>query len=176
MKKILLAAALVAAPLAARADTGLRLGGEADLAYHNSAGTSAITDNWPVALDLMLSYWTPGSVLSLDLEVSEQWVTKDVPAGMGNRRGTVLRPGIRLSPPAFPLYLRGAIPINIEQPTGWERETFDLRVGAGFNIPLVLFKIYLEGDLDFPLGGGTNAPSAFSEWAFRLSAGLDFHF
>ena len=177
MKKILLALALLAAPLAARADTGLRLGGEADLAYNNNdtTGTHAITDNWPVALDLMLSYWTPGSVLSLDLEVSEQWVAKDA-AGGRNRRGTVLRPGIRLSPPAFPLYLRGAIPINIEQPTGNERETFDLRVGAGFNIPLVLFKIYLEGDLDFPLGGGSNAPGAFSAWAFRLGAGIDFHF
>ena len=181
MKKILLAAAIVAAPLAARADTGLRLGGEADLAYHNSAGTSAITDNWPVALDLMLSYWTPGSVLSLDLEVSEQWVTKDVPPTQGTRRGTVLRPGIRLSPPAFPLYLRGAIPINIEQPTGWERETFDLRVGAGFNIPLVLFKIYLEADADFPLTSKTNASggsniSAFNQQAFQIGGGLDFRF
>jgi hypothetical protein len=64
VKKILLAVVLVAAPLAARADTGLRLGGEADLAYNNSTGTHGITDNWPVALDLMLSYWTPGSVLS----------------------------------------------------------------------------------------------------------------
>jgi len=176
VKKILLAALLLAAPFGARADTGLRLGGEADLAYNNSTGTHGITDNWPVALDLMLSYWTPGSVLSVDLEVSEQWVTKDVPAGQGSRIGTVLRPGIRLSPPLFPLYLRGAIPINIEQPAGYSRETFDLRVGAGFNIPLILFKIYLEGDLDFPLGGGSNAPSAFSEWAFRLSAGVDFHF
>src|SRR5882762_11574524 len=105
VKKILLAAVLLAAPLAARADTGLRLGGEADLGYNNSTGTHGITENWPIGLDLMLSYWTPGSVLSVDLEVSEQWVTKDLSAGLGSRRGTVLRPGIRISPPAFPLYL-----------------------------------------------------------------------
>ena len=88
----------------------------------------------------------------------------------------MLRPGIRLTPPMFPLYFRAAIPINIEQPTGYERETFDLRFGTGINIPLILFKIYLEGDVDFPLGGGSNAPNAFSTWAFRLCAGLDFHF
>jgi len=176
VNKLLLATALLAAPLAARADTGLRLGGEADVGYNNNDGTGThfITDHWPVGLDVMLSYWTPGSILSIDLELGEQWVTKDAPGG--TRIGTVLRPGIRLSPPLFPLYLRGAIPINIEQPSGYSRETFDLRLGAGFNIPLVLFKIYVEGDLDFPLGGGSNAPNAFSAWALRLSAGLDFHF
>jgi hypothetical protein len=175
VNKFLLAAVLLAAPLAARADIGLRLGGEADLAYHDNAGnTHGITDNWPVGLDLMLSYWTPGSILSIDLELGEQWVTKDAPNGA--RLGTVLRPGIRLIPPAFPLYFRAAVPINIEQPTGYSRETYDLRLGTGFNIPLILFKIYLEGDVDFPLGGGDNAPSAFSTWAFRLCAGLDFHF
>jgi len=174
VNKLLFAAVLLAAPLAARADMGLRLGGEADIAYHDAAGsTHGITDNWPVGLDLMLSYWTPGSILSIDLELGEQWVTKDVTA---TRRGTVLRPGIRLSPPAFPLYFRGAIPINFEQPDNYKRETFDLRVGTGINIPLVLFKIYIEGDVDFPLGGGDNAPNAFSTWALRLCAGLDFHF
>ncbi|MGZ6123778.1 MAG: hypothetical protein ACXWLR_02400 [Myxococcales bacterium] len=174
MNKLLLAAAFLAAPLAARADIGLRLGGEADLAYNNSTGTHGITDNWPVGLDAMLSYWTPGSIVSIDLEVGEQWATKDAPSG--SRLGTVLRPGIRVTPPAFPLYFRGAVPINIEQANGYSRETFDLRLGTGINIPLVLFKIYIEGDMDFPLGGGDNAPSAFSQWNLRLCAGLDFHF
>jgi len=175
--KLLLAAAVLAVPLAARADAGLRFGGEADIAYNNGAGTQAITDNWPLAADLMLSYWTPGSILSLDFEVSEQFIAKDKPpTATGNRVGTVLRPGIRLSPPAFPLYLRAAVPINIEQPTGYSRETFDLRLGAGINIPLVLFKIYIEGDVDFPLGGGDSAPSAFSQWNLRLASGLDFQF
>jgi len=178
VNKLALAAVLLAAPLAARADTGLRLGGAADIGYNlnDGSGTHFITDHWPVELDAMLSYWTPGSVLSIDLEVAEQWVTKDVPIGRSSRVGTVLRPGIRLSPPLFPLYFRGAIPINVEQPSGYSRETFDLRLGTGINIPLVLFKIYIEGDVDFPLGGGDNAPSAFSSWALRLNAGLDFHF
>jgi hypothetical protein len=174
--KLLVAAALLAVPFAARADVGLRLGGEADIAYNNGNGVQAITDNWPLAADLMLSYWTPGSILSLDLEISEQFIAKDIPPGAGSRYGTVLRPGIRLSPPVIPLYLRAAIPINIEQPDPYKRETFDLRLGAGFNIPLVLFKIYIEGDVDFPLGGGDSAPSAFSQWNLRLASGLDFQF
>ena len=178
MKKLVLAAALIAAPLAARADAGLRLGGEAEIAYNanNGTGTHAITDNWPLGLDVMLSYWSPGSILSFDVELGEQWLTKDAPPTAGNRIGTVLRPGIRLSPPLLPIYLRGAIPINVEKATGYDRETFDLRVGAGINIPLMLFKIYIEGDVDTPLGGGTNAPSAFSAWALWLNAGVDFRF
>src|SRR5438105_10492613 len=123
VNKLALAAVLLAAPLAARADTGLRLGGAADIGYNlnDGSGTHFITDHWPVELDAMLSYWTPGAVLSIDLEVAEQWVTKDVPIGRSSRVGTVLRPGIRLSPPLFPLYFRGAIPINVEQPSGSSR-------------------------------------------------------
>ena len=72
--------------------------------------------------------------------------------------------------------MRGAIPINVETNGPSNRETFDLRLGAGITIPLILFKIYIEGDADFPLGGGTNAPSAFSNWNLVLNGGLDFRF
>jgi len=169
--KLTLAAVLLAAPLAARADIGLRLGADASIAYHDSAGTHAITDNWPVGGDVMLSWWLPTSLLSIDAELGEQWLLKDP----NTRIGTVFRPGVRVSPPVLPIYVRGAIPINIETNNG-SRETFDLRLGAGITIPLVLFKIYIEGDADFPLGGGTNAPSAFSNWNLVLNGGLDFRF
>lgn len=177
MKKLVLAAALLAVPLAARAEIGLRLGGEASIAYHDSRGTHAITDDWPLGLDAMLSYWAPGGILSLDLEVAEQF-TANPPPGFGSRLGTVLRPGIRLSPPVLPLYLRAAIPIIVEAPAPWDsgRGTYGLRLGAGLTIPLILFKIYIEGDADFPLGGGTNAPNAFSNWNLVLNGGLDFRF
>ena len=175
MNKLVLAFALLAAPLAARAEVGLRLGAEANIAYHDASGTHAITDNWPLAGDVMLSYWLPAQIVAIDLEVAEQFFLSK-PAGVTDARiGTVLRPGVRFSPPVIPIYLRGAIPINVETANG-SRETFDLRLGAGINIPLVLFKIYVEADADFPLGGGTNAPSAFSQWALQLNAGLDFRF
>src|SRR5471032_1727255 len=176
-----LAAVLLAAPLAARADIGLRVGADATIAYHTgahgttSSSTTFITDTWPLGGDMMLSYWTQGQILSIDLEIAEQFYGS--PPSSGNSRiGTVFRPGVRLSPPILPFYARAAVPINFEQPTGHSRETYDLRLGAGFNIPLVLFKIYIEADADFPLGGGDSSIGAFSNWALLLNAGLDFRF
>ena len=174
-----LAAVLLAAPLAARADIGLRVGPEISLAYHDDAGTHVITDTWPIGADLMLSYWLPTQMLSIDLELGETWLgSPPEVGGAGHRVGTVLRPGVRFSPPVLPIYFRGALPILVEAPAPYDtgRSTVGLRLGAGFTIPLVLFKIYLEGDMDFPLGGGTNAPSAFSNWNLIFTGGLDFRF
>jgi hypothetical protein len=174
------AAVLLAAPFAARADIGLRVGGNATIANHNNpangqSSTNVITDHWPVGLDAMLSYWLPGQIVSIDLELGEQWLANSPSAN--SRVGTVFRPGVRVSPPVFPVYARVAVPINFDQPAPYSRETFDLRMGLGVTIPVVLFKIYIEGDADFPLGGGNvNVPSAFSEWAFVLNAGVDFRF
>jgi hypothetical protein len=180
VKKLVLAAALIAAPFAARADTGLRIGLEAQIASHDATtGTTWITDNWPLAGDVMLSYWTPGSIVSFDLELSEQFFLSSS-AGTGSGRiGTVVRPGVRISPPVIPLYIRGALPINVETANG-ERELLDLRLGAGFNIPLGLFKIYIEADADFPLSSKTVAGgsqiSAFNRQSIWLTSGLDFRF
>jgi hypothetical protein len=178
MKKLIVAAVLLAAPLAARADIGLRLGADATIAYHQpNQGTTVITETWPIGFDVMFSYWTPGQYLSFDAELAEQFFGSPQSSGSG-RIGTVFRPGIRLSPPILPFYARVAVPINFEQPDGHQRERYDLRLGAGFNIPLVLFKIYIEGDADFPLGGnsGPNTPDTFAAWALVLNAGLDFRF
>ena len=179
MRKLAFALALFAAPLAARADGGLRLGVGADVGYHDSSGTHAITDNWPVEGQVMFSYWLPADIIAIDFEVAEQFYLNHPSApGAGTRIGTVLRPGLRFSPPVIPFYVRGAVPINVENPAPYDanRTKYDLRLGAGFNIPLVLVKIYLEADADFPLGGGTNPPSAFSNWAVWLNGGLDFRF
>jgi len=179
VNKLFLALVLFAAPLAARADVGLRLGMEANVATHNDSGTSWLGDNWPLAGNAMLSYWTPGSFLSFDLEIAEQFYGS-APTGLSSRVGTVVRPGIRITPPLLPIYFRGALPINVETATG-ERELLDARIGVGFNIPLVLFKIYLEADADFPLTSKTNASggsniSAFNQQAFLIGGGLDFRF
>jgi hypothetical protein len=174
VNKLALAAILVATPLAARADIGVRIGPELNIAYNDSKSTHVITDNWPVAGDLMLSYWLPGSVLSIDLELAEQFFL-NAPTNLSSRYGTVLRPGVRFSPPVLPFYLRGAIPINLENDSKYpSRETADLRLGAGITIPLILFHIYVEADADFPLGG--NGVGTFSQWNLLLAGGLDFRF
>ena len=177
------AAVVLAIPAAARADVGVRIGPDATVAYHDQGGTHFLTDNFPLGANLMLSYWTPGSIVSFDVEIGEKFLLNppsDPVTGKayGKRLGTVLRPGIRVSPPIIPVYLRAAVPLNIEQPSPYDngRGTYGLLAGAGITIPLVLFKVYVEGDLDFPLGGGVNAPSAFSNWGLVLNGGLDFQF
>jgi len=176
VKKLFVAAILLAAPLAARADAGVRLGLEANLVNHDSnTGTHWISDNWPFAGDIMLSYWTPGSIVSFDLELAEEFYFS-TPAGSNTRIGTVIRPGVRISPPVIPFYIRAALPLNVEN-NGFDRALLDLRVGAGINIPLGVAKLYLEANADFPLSSkdtGTISTSAFSSQAFWLGAGLDF--
>jgi hypothetical protein len=184
MNKLALAALVLAVPLTARAEVGLRLGGEASIGYHAGYpaptgkplatinGTHFLTDDWPEAANVMISYWLPTSILVFDLELAEQFLASGPASG---RVGTVLRPGVRLSLPILPVYLRGAIPINVET-ANLDRETFDLRLGAGVNIPLALFKIYLEADADFSLGGGSHAPSPFQNWNILVSSGLDYRF
>jgi hypothetical protein len=174
VNKLVLAAVLLAAPLAARADIGLRGGLEANIATHNNGSTQYLTDNWPLAGDVMLSYWTPGSILSLDAEISRQFYASP-PTGASGGIAWVFRPGVRLAAPVLPIYARAALPINLESAT--ERETVDLRLGVGMNIPLVLFKIYLEVDADFPLSSNSTANiSAFSAYSVWLASGVDFRF
>jgi hypothetical protein len=177
VNKLAFALVLLAAPIAAHATGGLRIGLGADVASHANGSTNVITDNWPLEGQVMFSYWLPSDIIALDVELAEQFFL-NAPAGGGSRIGTVLRPGVRISPPVIPFYIRGAIPINLENPAPYDvgQGKYALRLGAGFNIPLVLFKIYIEADADFPLGGGTNAPDAFSNWALWLNGGLDFRF
>ncbi len=177
MNKLVIAAALLAAPLAARADIGLRLGADAGIAHHDSNGngnTYFITDHWPLAADVMLSYWLPGSILSLDGELSESFQLNP-PAGQDARTGTTFRVGATFSPPVLPIYIRAALPLHLE-PSPF---VTSLRVGAGLTLPLVLFKIYIEGDADFPLfSSSVNGQTigAFSQQDISLGAGLQFKF
>jgi hypothetical protein len=176
VNKFLFVAALLAAPLAARADIGLRAGMEANVATHSSSGgTQYLTDNWPLAADLMLSYWTPGSILSLDLEGSRQFYASP-PNGASGGIAWVLRPGVRLAIPVLPIYARAALPIILDSGSV-QRETLDLRLGVGMNLNLVAFKIYLEADADFPLSSNSTANiSAFNAYSVWLASGLDFQF
>ena len=121
MNKLVIAAALLAAPLAARADIGLRLGGEADLAYNANDGRHAPSPTIGRSLNAMLQLLDARIGPLIDLELGEQGDERRSQRRAGVR---VLRPGIRLTPPAFPISRRD--PINIEQPSGYPRETFDL--------------------------------------------------
>ena len=171
MKAAIVLAVLVAVPAAARADIGVRAGLEALIATHDSSGTKAfLGDQSQVTGDLMLQYWLPANIISLDAEIAEAYDFK-----AGHHTTTIFRPGITISPPVLPIYLRGAIPISFN---GYQDapSVAGLRLGVGTNIGLPFAKVYIEGDADFPLFGGTNAPGAFSRQDFSLGAGLAFRF
>ncbi len=174
VNKLALAAVLLAAPLAARADIGLRLGAEANIAHHDSSGTSVITDHWPLAADVMLSYWLPGSFLSIDGELTESFTLSASGTCTSGpcRTGTGFRAGVTLSPPVLPIYLRAAIPLHLE-PSPF---TTGLRLGAGLTANFVVVKVYLEADADFPLFGSSGAPDPFSYQSIWLGTGVQFKF
>ncbi len=172
MKVAIILAVLLTVPAAARADIGVRAGLEALIASHDSStGTRVFAgDQSIITGDLMLQYWLPADIISLDAEIAEAYDFK-----AGHRVGTTFRPGITVSPPVLPVYVRGAIPIDFEGPNN-HPTVAGLRLGVGTTIGLPIAKIYLEGDVDFPLFGGTGAPNAFSQQNLSLGAGVAFRF
>ena len=172
MKAAIVLAVLVAIPAAARADIGVRAGLEALIASHGSnSGTQVfIGDQTVITGDLMLQYWLPADLISIDAEIAEAYDFK-----AGHHVATTFRPGITINPPVIPFYVRGAIPIAFN---GYNSapSIAGLRLGVGTTIGLPIAKIYIEGDVDFPLFGGTGAPSAFSQQNLSLGAGVAFRF
>ena len=144
-----LLAALVAAP-AARADWKVRLGAEAVLGSHDKDhGWTSLTDQFRPSANFMLGWVTPLDILSIDLEVSTQWITNP-PAGVESRQGTTLRPGVTISAPLITIYGRVAIPLHIEP------EPFQTyaRVGVGLGFNFIAATVYVEADADFLLSSG----------------------
>ena len=172
------AAALAAAP-AARADVKLRLGAEAVLAEHHSGGWNGLTDRFLPSVNVMVGWMPFSDFLSLDAELSEQFLTNPGP-GEDSRQGTTLRLGVTISPPVLPIYIRGAIPLHLE-PSPFQSYA---RVGAGLGFNFALATVYAELDADFPLAGGSktinginvSAPDAFSQQIFSAGAGVQFKF
>ncbi len=163
-----LAALVLAVPSAAHATIGLRAGLEAPLVTHTSNGTYGFTDSLQPAIDLMLSAY-PSSLLGFDVELREGFAGTGSSA-FSHRTGTSVGPGITLSPPLLPVYVRAALPIHIEPGD----VTFGLRAAAGLSFNLVVLSIYVEGAADFPLAGNNVTP--FNTQQFSAGAGVWFKF
>jgi hypothetical protein len=182
MKKVLAFAALLA-PLAARAEVGLRVGGGIDAAFGagsrsifgHGPGTTPIgfTDFAPAEAEAMLSWWLPHSTLSVDLALAEE-AYFNAPPGAPVRSGTTLRPGIRLVPVPIPVYARLAVPIHLETAAEYakSRGPFALRFGLGLSPRLAEEGgPYLEADFDQAVGSSNDARVT---WHLLLNFGLDF--
>jgi hypothetical protein len=157
--KIPFAAALVAAlaiPSLARAETiGLRIGVEAPLWTHDKnrpSGNQSFTigDTVQPAIDALLTY-KPDPILGFEFEFREGFSSS---GGANYRRtGTAIGPGLRIQPDGSPLYIRASLPIHVEP----NPVTLGLRGAVGFDIPIAVIGLYIEGAVDTSLVGGAVA-------------------
>jgi hypothetical protein len=165
--------ALCAAPTAARADWGIRLGGEVPLGIHNNDGGSiSISDSVKPAIDLLVLKG-PSDFIGFGLEGKVGFASTGNISGSG-RTGTTVGPALILNVPVLPLYARASLPIRIEP----DAVGLDLRLAAGlkFNVPFV--GIYLEATADMPLAGkalgGAGADAKlFGQQTIGVGAGIE---
>ena len=151
----ILAAILAAAVLPSTAhaeDYALRLGLEAPLythsKYNGQSNSYSIGDTLQPAINLLLSY-KPDPVLAFEIEAREGFAhTGD---GRYDRTGTAIGPGLRLSAPLLPVYVRASLPIHVEP----SPVVVGLRAAGGLEFSLIAFSIYLEVAVDTSLVGGS---------------------
>jgi hypothetical protein len=166
-------AALAAAP--AHAQFKVRLGAETQLLQHvnnppaGASSTTWLTDQWRPSIVGMLGFYVL-PFLSIDAELAEAFQVNP-PAGQDSRLGTTFRLGATLDPPLLPFYLRAGFPLHLE-PSPFVASMRGA-IGTLFGPPFA--KLYLELAADFPLGGGSGAPSAFSQQTVSIGAGLQLN-
>jgi hypothetical protein len=148
--------AAAAVPAAARAETiGVRFGFEAPI-YTRWAVTGAtqsytIGDTLQPAINVLLSY-KPLPILSFDAEFREGFTHTGHSRQFGfSRTGTAIGPGITLSAPLIPIYVRGSLPIHVEP----SPVIVGLRGAAGLELSFVIASLYLEAAVDTSLAGGS---------------------
>jgi hypothetical protein len=148
--------AAAAVPVAARAETiGVRVGFEAPI-YTRWAVTGAtqsytIGDTLQPAINVLLSY-KPLPILSFDAEFREGFTHTGHSRQFGfSRTGTAIGPGITLSAPLIPIYVRGSLPIHVEP----SPVIVGLRGAAGLELSFVIASLYLEAAVDTSLAGGS---------------------
>ena len=154
-RSITILAAMLAAvviPTTAHAETyALRLGLEAPLythsKYNGQSNSYSIGDTLQPAINLLLSY-KPDPVLAFEVEAREGFAhTGDNYA----RTGTAIGPGIRLTAPVLPIYVRASLPIHVEP----SPVVVGLRAAGGLEFSLIAVSLYLEVAVDTSLVGGS---------------------
>ena len=162
----LAAIALCAAPTAARADWGLRVGGEVPLATHiNDGGSYSISDGVQPAIDLLVLKG-PSDFIGFGFEGNVGFAS----TGLRKRTGSFVGPAMIINIPVLPLYARATLPIHLEPGD----ISVGLRLGAGFKINLPFVGIYLEATADLPFAG---TPQKFlGSQVIGVGAGVELRF
>jgi hypothetical protein len=166
----LAAVALCAAPTAARADWGLRVGGEVPLAKHvndagPTSGSTSISDGIQPAIDVLVLKG-PSDFIGFGLEGNVGFAS----TGSLTRTGSSVGPAMILNIPVLPLYARASLPVHIEPGD----VSVGLRVGAGFKINVPFVGIYLEATADLPFAG--SGQKFLGSQVIAVGAGVEFRF
>lgn len=149
-----LVAALVLPTVASAASFGLRGGLETPLyAHFNGDGTSgsySIGDTFKPTVNLLAEIY-PTSLVGFGVE-GQINVAKTGSGTFAVRNGTFVGPNVTLNFAPVPLFVRAALPINVEGPVG---RYVNFRAAGGLNLPLIpkLMSLYVEAAFDFPLAG-----------------------
>jgi hypothetical protein len=160
----LAALVLCAAPGAARADWGIRLGGEVPLATHvNDGGSTSISDGIQPAIDLLVLKG-PSDFIGFGLEGNVGFAS----TGSLQRTGSFVGPAMIINIPVLPLYARASLPIHLEPGD----VSVGLRLGAGFKFNVPFVGIYLEATADMPFAG--TGQKFLGSQVIGLGAGVEF--
>ena len=155
--------ALCAAPTAARADWGLRVGGEVPLATHvNDGGSYDISNGIQPALDVLVLKG-PNDFIGFGLEGNVGFAS----TGSLTRTGTAVGPALILNIPVLPLFARASLPIHLEPGD----VSVGLRLGAGLQFNLPFIGIYLEATADMPFAGSSQ--KFLGSQVFGVGAGVE---
>jgi hypothetical protein len=154
-----LAAVFAAVPSSARAETiGVRAGLEAPIytkiASSGFSQSYTIGDTLQPAVNILLTY-KPLPVVGFDFEFREGFAHTGS-SNQYSRTGTAIGPGLHLSAPGLPLFVRASLPIHVEP----SPVVMGLRGAAGLEFSLVLLSIYAEAVVDTSLVGGAVSNAA----------------
>ncbi len=157
---------ICAAPSAARADWGLRVGGEVPLATHiNDGGSYTISDGIQPAIDVLVLKG-PSDFIGFGLEGNIGFAS----TGSLQRTGSFVGPAMILNVPVLPFFARASLPIHLEP----HDVSVGLRLGAGFKFNLPFVGIYLEATADMPFAG--TGQKFLGSQVIGLGAGAELRF
>ena len=162
----LAALAICAAPTPARADWGLRIGGEVPLATHiNDGGSYNISNGIQPAIDVLVLKG-PSDFIGFGLEGNIGFAS----TGSLQRTGSFVGPAMIINVPVLPFFARASLPVHLEPGD----ISVGLRLGAGFKFNVPFVGIYLEATADLPFAG--TGQKFLGSQVIGVGAGVEFRF
>ena len=154
----------------------LRVGLEAPIFAHASEGGWAnFTQELEPSINVLVGYVVIPRLLALEAELGQGVLLKTRgEESTPKRTGTTLRVGAAISLLHAPVPVYGVLMVPLHLEPSPFLASLRAGVGTSFHLPIPA-RLFVELDLDFPLGGGDGTPGAFKTQVLSLAAGLLFH-